>query len=213
MSEPGRILVILMLMLSLCACGRADPADKTVIVLRETAVPEATSAPDSTTPPESPAPTQAPDASDWYGWWRMDHCSGDWEHMYGYYWDCCAEITDEDGALHVLLWDEDLPKDTSLAAAQLTERDGILHCITGTFLDRELGPDDWLITQTRDECGPLLHVEGNYEAVGKGGFWYEIFLRPWGSLWPGNEDEKPYSYENWYLPLIEAGADMPDQIG
>ena len=40
-----------------------------------------------------------------------------------------------------------------------------------------------------------------------------IYLRPWGSRWPGSEDEKPYYYESWYLPLIEAGEAMPDKIG
>lgn len=213
MSAHGRILIYLILAMSLCACGRADPADKTVVVLRETATPEAVSTPVPTAPPESSAPTVVPDASDWYGWWRMDHCSGDWEHMYGYYWDCCAQITDEGGAMRLLIWDEDLSKDTFLAVAQLEPQNGTLRCVAGSFLDRELKPDDWLITRTEDEGGVLLHIEGNYEAVGNGGFRYEIFLRPWGSLWPGSEDEKPYAYESWYLPLIEAGAGMPDRIG
>lgn len=213
-------LPVLLLVLILCACGRTDHTDKTVVVLRESPAP--VTAPEILNTPEpsaaavtaAPAESAAPAAiMEWYGWWRMDHCSGDWAHMYGYYWDCCAEIRQEGDTLRLQLWDEDLPKDVGLAGARIMEQDGVLRCRTGVFLDRDLGPDDWQITWTQDDCGALLHIEGYYEAVGKGGFRYEIFLRPWGSLWPGNEDEKPYAYEDWYLPLIEAGANMPDEIG
>lgn len=150
---------------------------------------------------------------DWYGWWKMDHCSGDWAKMYGYYWDCCAELGGEGDALRLLLWDEDLPRETRLAEADLSEAEGALRCTGGSFLDRELGGDDWKITRSEDECGTLLTIEGQYTAVGKGGFHYLIYLRPWGSRWPGSEDEKPYYYETWYLPLIEAETPMPDTIG
>ena len=162
--------------------------------------------------PLTAAPTKTgPD--DWYGWWRMYNTSGDWAHMYGYYWDCCAEIAQEEGTLRLQLWDEDLPKDVGLAAARLREDNGVLKCVAGTFLDRELGPESWNIASASDSYGQLLHIRGSYDAVGKGGFQYEIFLRPWGSRWPGSEDEKPGFYESWYLPLIEAGVKMPEVIG
>ena len=133
--------------------------------------------------------------------------------MYGYYWDCCAELTEEDGALRLLLWDEDLPKEKCLAQARLTEEDGVLRCTEGSFLDRALTAEDWSITRREDDCGACREIEGYYRAVGRGGFHYVICLRPWGSRWPGSEDEKPYYYASWYLPLIEAGKPMPDQIG
>ena len=151
---------------------------------------------------------------DWYGWWKMDRCSGDWARMYGYYWDCCAELeTDGEGPLHLRLWDEDLPKETLLADALLTEEEGVLSCRSGSFLDRALGESDWTVTKSADACGTLLTLEGQYQAVGKGGFHYVIYLRPWGELWPGSEDEKPYYYESWYLPLVEADLPMPEKIG
>ena len=152
--------------------------------------------------------------SDWYGWWKMDHCSGDWSKMYGYYWDCCAVLSEgEDGRMSLLLWDEDLPREIGLAEARLLETEGKLVCQSGSFLDRELSASVWSVTESGDDCGTLLSIEGQYKAVGKGGFHYIIYLRPWGSLWPGSEDEKPYYYENWYLPLVEAGRPMPDVIG
>ena len=203
---------LLLLVCLLCACGKMRTSDKTVVVLREAPIPTATQTPPQPSASAPPAPAVSRTA-DWYGWWRMFNCSGDWSHMYGYYWDCCAEIREEDESLRLQLWDEDVSRYVGLASARLREDNGVLKCTAGGFLDRELRPADWTITATEDTCGKLLHIEGKYEAVGKGGFQYEIFLRPWGSRWPGDEDERPYYYESWYLPLVEGGAKMPDEIG
>lgn len=202
-----RVILILLVTLLLCACARSGGTEKTVIVLRETPEPVETAAPQEIAEPRTSGP------NDWYGWWRMYNTSGDWAHMYGYFWDCCAEIAQEEGTLRLQLWDEDLPKDVGLAAARLRENNGVFRCVAGTFLDRELGPDSWNIATASDSCGQLLHIRGSYAAVGRGGFQYEIFLRPWGSRWPGSEDEKPGFYESWYLPLVEAGVKMPEEIG
>ena len=149
-------------------------------------------------------------SGDWYGWWRMYSTSGDWAHMYGYWWDCCAEI--KDGSM--LLWDEDLPKDNFLAEAKLSVHGNDIRCTGGSFLDRKLKNSSWDITLSEDDCGTLMTISGEYDAVGKGGFSYKIFLRPWGSKWPEDDEDKlPYYYNDWYLPLIEEGKDMPDVIG
>lgn len=147
---------------------------------------------------------------DWYGWWRMYGTSGDWAQMDGCWWDCCAEIKNG----RMLLWDEDLPKDNYLAKAELSTRGGDIRCLGGSFLDRKLKSGSWNITLSEDSCGTLMTVSGKYDAVGDGSFSYEIFLRPWGSKWPEDDEDKlPYYYKEWYLPLIEAGRDMPDIIG
>jgi len=210
-APKNRVILLLLFTLLLCGCARSGKTEKTVIVLRETpaAAPVESLTP---APVESAMPT-ASVCNDWYGWWRMYNTSGDWAHMYGYYWDCCAEIAQEEGTLRLQLWDEDLPKNVGLASARLREENGVWRCVAGAFLDRELGPDSWNIAAAVDSCGQLLHIRGSYDAVGKGGFQYEIFLRPWGSRWPGSEDEKPGFYESWYLPLVEAGVKMPEVIG
>ena len=202
----------LLLMLTLCACGQAKP-EKTVVIIQETAAP--TALPEIAAPLSKAARKVAASSlpAEWYGWWKMDHTSGDWAKMYGYYWDCCAEMDMRGGVRSLLLWDEDMPRDNCLAAAELAERDGALHCTAGSFLDRALADDSWRVTRDEDDCGAHWKIEGEYSAVGKGGFHYEIYLRPWGSRWPGSAEEKPYYYERWYLPLIEAGEAMPDGIG
>ncbi len=149
-------------------------------------------------------------SGDWYGWWRMYGTSGDWAQMDGCWWDCCAEIEDR----RMLLWDEDLPRDNFLAEAELSMRGGDIRCLGGSFLDRKLKSGSWDITLSEDSCGTLMTVSGKYDAVRDGSFSYEIFLRPWGSKWPEDDEDKlPYYYKDWYLPLIEAGRDMPDIIG
>lgn len=196
-----------LLLLCLAGCGKGSVTDKTVVILESVPTP----APTAET---APAPGGAVSDTDWYGWWKMDRCKGDWAHMYGYYWDCCA-VMDElgDGALNMLLWDEDMPRGNCLSEARLERSGGVLQCAGGSFLDRELNSTDWKLSETEDACGRLLTIEGEYEAVGKGGFHYVIYLRPWGCRWPGSADEQPYYYESWYLPLVDAGMPMPDVIG
>ena len=38
-------------------------------------------------------------------------------------------------------------------------------------------------------------------------------MRRWEDVRAKDESLLPYYYDDWYLPLIEAGGSMPDQIG
>ena len=59
----------------------------------------------------------------------------------------------------------------------------------------------------------LIWIDGDYEN-GDDAFHYDIYLRPWGLYWEDmDESGYPYSYTDWYLPLIDAGMPMPDAIG
>ena len=190
---------VLALVLLLAGCGKGDSDKVKTVIVENDRISRAE------------AKTAVTDLSgDWYGWWRMYSTSGDWAHMYGYWWDCCAEI--EDGSM--LLWDEDLPKDNFLAEAELSIHNKDIRCTGGSFLDRKLKSGSWDIILSEDDCGTLMTISGKYDAVGKGSFSYKIYLRPWGSKWPEDDEDKlPYYYNDWYLPLIEAGKDMPDVIG
>ena len=192
------ILLCLLVAAVLCACGQKEQTTEVVIApVTQTPEPQATPVPDL--------------AGDWYGWWHIRHTTGDWKKMYGYFWDCCAKIG-EDGSL--LLWDESLPKDNALAETTIRSEGGVLRCSGGYMLDASGQPESWELAVTEDKGGTLLTISGRYEAVeSEGGFSFEIFLRPWGDLWPGKDNEIPYYYEDWYLPLIRAGSAMPDTIG
>lgn len=70
----------------------------------------------------------------------------------------------------------------------------------------------------------MLCIHGFYAKPSNSDDWieYYIFIRPWGMKWDdvknGDMSEMIYSdmmpieYENWYLPKIEAGLDMPDSF-
>ena len=42
-------------------------------------------------------------------------------------------------------------------------------------------------------------------------------MRPWGERWDdvalSDPDDVPYYYEDWYLPMIDAGSTVPDSVG
>lgn len=184
------------LLLAACLIGCA-PKRETAVSLRplETEIPADVAFRDS--------------VGDYYGWWHIDHTEGDWAAHYGDWWDCCA-VLDADGSL--LVWDEDFSRSEGLARFHLDRRDGQSVCLSGTMLDTPLPPESVTIGETADENGGrLVTIRGRYTGE-SGAFSFEILLRPWGSLWPEN-DERPYYYLDWYLPLIESGSAMPDTIG
>ena len=55
---------------------------------------------------------------DWYGWWIMTGCSGDYEDLEGAWWDICGAIDiGGDGTGTVTLWDEDYTKSEPMVSA------------------------------------------------------------------------------------------------
>ena len=157
---------------------------------------------------------------DWYGWWKMSGCSGDYEDMEGDWWDICGSIdigADKTGT--VMLWDEDYSKDDLMAGATVTlsaagtGEHGTLTSESGYFSDMDLEHADWIIDPGLEDYENLIRIEGWYES-GDDEFYYEIYLRPWGTYWDDiDEDSRPNLYSSWYLPLIEAGKSMPDAVG
>ena len=157
---------------------------------------------------------------DWYGWWKMSGCSGGYEDMEGDWWDICGSIdigADKTGT--VKLWDEDYSKDDPMAEATVTlsaagtGEHGTLTSESGYFTDVDLEHADWIIDPGLEDYEDLIRIDGWYES-GDDEFYYEIYLRPWGTVWDDmDEDSRPNLYSSWYLPLIEAGKSMPDAVG
>ncbi len=171
----------------------------------------------------APAATNVLEAywdGDWYGWWMMENCTGYYADLEGYWWDLCAEIDiDESGEGVMVLWDEDFSRDDPLGTVYIridTEsgagKHGSLVSVSGSFEIGDIGEGDWNASPADagyDDClmftGTVQDGEDSYE--------YTIVLRPWGTLWDDvEEDFLPYYYDDWYLPLIEENAEMPDYI-
>ena len=157
---------------------------------------------------------------DWYGWWKMTGCSGDYEEMEGAWWDICGTIdigSDMTGI--VRLWDEDYSRDSLMAKVNVslstsgTGEHGTLMSEDGQFTDIYLEHADWIVDPGLMDFEDLIRIDGYYEN-GDDEFYYEIYLRPWGIEWDDvDADSLPSRYEDWYLPLIRAGKPMPDAIG
>ena len=166
---------------------------------------------------------------DWYGWWIIESGTGDHALSEGGWWDACAHIElGEDGSGTLTLWDDSCEAGEYIAQASVqAEADlttsGRLVSTDGSFLNCPLtGADAWYIDAAAPESMPyhdMICISGVYtDPEGSGSsFVYTIYLRPWGMDWEdvraADESLLPYYYDDWYLPLIEAGGSMPDQIG
>ena len=124
---------------------------------------------------------------DWYGWWKMTGCSGDYEEMEGAWWDICGTIdigSDMTGI--VRLWDEDYSRDSLMAKVNVslstsgTGEHGTLTSEDGQFTDVYLEHADWIVDPGLVDFEDLIRIDGYYEN-GDDEFYYEIYLRPWGT--------------------------------
>ncbi len=146
----------------------------------------------------------------WYGWWIMTDTEGQWEGMTGYWWDCCAVLQEKDGVYLLEIWDEDMPRDVGLALFAVKPTGSRSYILEGSMLDNTLvlTPESGMaIGQGR------LELNGGCLDGENGSFIFRMYLKPWGALWDEAKDQRPYYYESWYLPLIEADKPMPDTIG
>lgn len=157
---------------------------------------------------------------DWYGWWSMTALWGDSGALDDGWWDICATIDiGEDYMGTITLWDEDFPKSDPLGIVSISLNEtgigeyGTVMSEGGTFMDAAMEHADWIVDPDLADYENMIRIDGSY-AQGNDEFYYEIYLRPWGSSWDDVEPQDlPYYYDDWYLPLIEAGMDMPDSIG
>ena len=157
--------------------------------------------------PEDAAPeTMAePESLDWYGWWSVQGSTGTLPDSWR---DCCACLTTDDFGAELRLWDEESSREEPLALVRLRWEDGLIVSQSGWFLSSEIGEGEWRLDPAAEET-----VLSGVAQAGDERFSYEIRLRPWGARWEKSGGRLPFRYEDWYLPLIEDGAAMPDQIG
>ena len=156
----------------------------------------------------------------WYGWWIMTGCSGYYEGMDGEWWDVCGVIDIGDDSMGtVTLWDEDYTQDEPMAeaAVSLTQEGtgeyGTLMSEGGWFTNIALEHADWIVDPGLLEYPNMIRINGYY-VDGNDEYTYDIFLRPWGIYWDDVlEENLPASYHDWYLPMIQAGKEMPGVIG
>lgn len=157
---------------------------------------------------------------DWYGWWILVDGTGDYEAVSDSWWDTCAVIdVYEDWTGYIELWDSDGSRDELLigaAALAFNEEGagdhGIMFSDAGQFMDDILDVDEWTVDPGTLAVDDIIMIQGQYEGT-EGSYTYKVYLRPWGTLWDDlDEGFYPAGYYDWYLPLLDAGSDMPDSF-
>lgn len=131
---------------------------------------------------------------------------------------------DANGTGTLIIWDELSTLDNPTVELEVEISDGgyeqgRLKSVSGWFWDSEIGNADWLVDPEPTNFEHLIIIDGSYtdpeDDFGK--FEYEIILRPWGMDWADvaaeYPDDLPMYYDTWYLPAIQSGIDMPDEIG
>lgn len=156
----------------------------------------------------------------WYGWWTLTGGTGAYEKMNNNWWDVSGIIEiGSDYMGTVTLWDEDYSRSNPMVDAAVslnsagTGEHGTMMSEGGWFTDIRLEHADWIVDPGLSEFDAMICIDGWYEN-GDDEYRYEIYLRPWGTYWDDVAEEgRPYLYDDWYIPLIEKNALMPDVIG
>ncbi len=147
-------------------------------------------------------------AETWYGWWKSDSSEG---NMPVSWYDCCAVFQAEDnGTVKMTLWDEDGSRLEPLSEILFrTESEKELSSLNGYFMLDEIHEGDWRLSLKENEIYLDRHLHADTEEY----FSYSIYLRPWGQLWSDTDPaQRPFYYDDWYLPLIKGNQAMPDRI-
>ena len=143
----------------------------------------------------------------WYGWWKIEDSSGE---MPVSWYDCCAVFeAQEDDTILLTLWDEDGSRTDPLAQVRFIKEADLLISVSGYFAFMEIQGRDWILTESESD---ILIPDIMHDAEGET-FRATVYLRPWGDNWnDAPEEQRPFYYEDWYLPLLKQKAEMPDQI-
>ncbi len=155
-----------------------------------------------------PTPTPQPEmlaacAGDYYGRWEIENSQGS---MPNTWYDCCASARLMKDGLVITLWDERTSRDEPMGVISWTSDGETISSSEGWFWYDSVEEGALSLTAENGEISFSGHHDGSEES-----FDYRVLLRPWGARWEDAEN-KPYAYRIWYLPLIEAGEDMPDAI-
>jgi len=143
----------------------------------------------------------------WYGWWKIEDSQGE---MPVTWYDCCAVFeAQEDGTVLMTLWDEDGSRTDPLSQVRFKPEDDAMVSLSGYFAAMEIRGGQWILTESDPA---ILIPDIDYNAEGEN-FRATVYLRRWGQSWSNTPaEQRPFYYEDWYLPLLKQKAEMPDQI-
>ena len=165
-------------------------------------------------------------AGGWYGWWMVFDGDGLYADLINEAWDCCAYIEPFIGSdsgvdeFLISIWDEDYNDyyENCISEAVLqfspTAGGGDLGAMVSTdkggyFWAGEVAQGDWLIDPDYAGYDNMIIIEGNYVDEDGEYLEYGIVLTKWGQEWNPDATYEPDYYYDYFLPLIEDGAEIP----
>ena len=169
--------------------------------------------PQRTSVPETDEAETAEDTAevfvqDWYGWWKLEDSSG---RMPVSWYDCCAELLPQtDGTIRLRLWDEDGSRAEPLSEVFFVpDEEGTLRSLNGYLLYERVEENSWVLPHP-EQIIRLDRFPHNAQGVH---FSCSFYLRPWGQRWDDlSAQQRPFYYDDWYLPLLKGRQPMPDSI-
>ena len=162
---------------------------------------------------------------DWYGWYVIESCHGDYEELEDSIYDVCGSIFVEgDNTGRIVLWDDEGSAESLICEVEVsfgpgTTSAGCMKSEKGSFLTNEENVQhaDWMVDPGASDVSDydhMIEVNCKYEDE-RGSFRYYIYLRPWGMEWEDvrtkDVDLLPVSYDYWYTDVMN--GPMPDSIG
>lgn len=162
---------------------------------------------------------------DWFGWYVIESCHGDYEDMEDSIHDVCGSIfVESDNSGRIVLWDDQGSAKSLICEAEVsfgpgTTSAGCMKSEKGYFLldGENVQHADWIVDPGASDVSDydhMIEVNCRYEDE-HGSFRYYIYLRPWGMDWEdvrtSNVDFLPVSYDYWYTDVKDGS--MPESIG
>lgn len=167
---------------------------------------------------------------DWYGWWVAYSAHGQYESLEDDFWDVCAKIDVNGDKGTIVLWDEDCSASDPLMKADVSFRTGLtdygtMTCESGYFDTVTLNHADWSCdpgSSTVTEFNNMIELTFKVSYTEDDWIDLYIFLRPWTVYWDdianGDTSECIYDsmmpglYYDWYVPLIDSNSKMPESF-
>lgn len=152
-----------------------------------------------------------------YGWWKIGSTSGEWKKYDGMWYDSFAVIQlNAEGDGDFVMWDEDSSYNEPICQVDVSaESSDLLNAVRGSFMDCPVDRSNWRFDTVSGGFPDMIVCELEY-SDSKGAFNAVVCLRPWGTVWDDVEAEVPellpYHYNDWYLPLVEAGSYMTMEL-
>lgn len=149
--------------------------------------------------------------NDWYGWWMIEEATGEYAEYAEMWWDLCATSEDYGEGGCIVFWDEDDNSyDDPIGEMSFTHGETTFSSDYGWFwCDEWEGEKELTCDLSESPVSDMLILSSTYTDE-DGSITYTLYLRPWGVKWDDlDSNARPYYYDTWYLPLIEAGKPLP----